>query len=221
MTPLIFPEDLSEQKKMLHQRMLENSEKRFLCSTTNPPEFAGVGFIKSYNCKTDATIEAYKTTNQGKEVIVHFDNGIVKKGKMINRLAMDGNTFVEDLFSKVKAKGAILHQRHFENLEDVLSLEEPVIVNCTSLGSRRLFNDQEFIPLRGHLIHFKPQKGIDFLFFQNVPSSPTFWVSLYPWHDRFILGGVYEQGVEDTTVNWDVVKTMIENAEKCFSEKVL
>jgi hypothetical protein len=41
----------------------------------------------------------------------------------------------------------------------------------------------------------KSQKGIDYVIYQGVPGSPNYWVTLYPWSDRLILGGVYEKGI--------------------------
>jgi D-amino-acid oxidase len=105
-------------------------------------------------------------------------------------------------------------------LNDVISLKEPIIINCTSLGSRKLFNDDEFTPVRGQIVYFKPQEGIDFLFYQNVPDSTTSWVSIYPWSDRIILGGIYERDNEEAIINPETINKIIENAEKCLSEGI-
>ncbi|HSX38302.1 MAG TPA: hypothetical protein VLE95_05670 [Chlamydiales bacterium] len=127
----------------MNQRMLDISQKRFLESTGDHPQFAGVRFIESYSFKTATSQEAITTKHRGEKVVVHFDNGVTKTGRKIHQLGIDGKLFVEDLYSKVIAKGAVLIQRHFENLEDVLSLDEPTIINCTSIGSRKLFNNAE------------------------------------------------------------------------------
>ncbi len=216
-SPLVLSEDVPEEKKQLNQRMLETSEKRFLNSVGDHPEFAGVRFIDSYSFKTANSQGAIKTKHRGEEVVVHFDNGIVKSGRKIHELGIEGQLFVEDLFSKVKTKGAYLMQRRFQDLNDILNLSEEIIINCTSMGSRELFNDQEFMPVRGQIIYFLPQEGVDFLLYQNVPNSTTSWVSIYPWNDRLILGGVYEQGQEEPVIVPEVINGIIENAKKCLS----
>ncbi len=216
-SPLVLPEDISIEKKQLNQRMLDTSEKRFLNSIGDHPEFAGVRLIASYSFKTTASEEAIKTKHRGEEVIVHLDNGVIKTGRKIHEIGIDGKLFIEDLFSKVKAKGATLIQRHFKNLNDIFNLPEQTIINCTSIGSRELFNDQEFNPARGQIIYFLPQEGVDFLLYQNVPNSTTSWVSIYPWHDRLILGGVYERGEENPIIVPEVIDKIIENAQKCLS----
>jgi D-amino-acid oxidase len=216
-TPLPISEDALEEKKQQNQRLLEASEQRFLACTGNQPQFAGVHFINSYSFKSNSSAEAIKTKHRGEEVIVHFDNGTVKNGRKIYEIAIDGKLFIADLFNKVKAKGVKLNQRHFESLEDILSLDESIIVNCTSLGSQKLFNDQELVPVRGQLIYFQPQEGIDYLLYQNVPNSTTTWVSIYPWSDRIIVGGVYESGQDEAVVNPETLNKIIENAQKCLS----
>lgn len=219
-SPLSFPANIPEEKIKLHQRMLEISEQRFLKSTSDFPEFAGVRLICSYSFKTPSPQEAVKARDKGEEVIVHFDNGVIKNGKRIYELGMEGNLFIEDLYSKVKMKGAQLKQHHFESLEDILSLEEPIIINCTSMGSLKLFNDQEFVPVRGQLIYFKPQEGIDYSIYQNVPNVSNdshYFISIYPWNDRFILGGVYEHGQEEPIIKPEAINRIIENAENCFN----
>lgn len=107
--------------------------------------------------------------------------------------------------------------RKFASLEDVLALKETIIVNCMSMGSRELFNDQEFIPVRGQIVYFKLQDGIDYLLYQNVLNDSNSWVSIYPWNDRIILGGVYEYGEEEQVINPEVIDKIIQNAKKCLS----
>lgn len=217
-SPLSFPLDMPEEKKKLHQQMLEVSEQRFLKSTNSDPEFAGVRLICGYSFKTSNAQEAIKTKHRGEEVIVHFDNGTIKNGKRIYEIGIDGKLFMEDLFSKVKSKGAILQQKHFESAEDLLHLNESVIINCMSMGSRELFNDHDFIPVRGQIIYFKPQLDIDYLFYQNVPNNPNSWVSIYPWSDRIILGGIYEHGEEALITNPEVISDIVRNAQKCLAD---
>lgn len=218
-TPLSYPKDLPEDKKKLHQRLLETAEHRFSKSTGLHPEFAGVKLIASYSFESDTDQGANK--HLGEEVTVHFDNGIIKTGIREYELGIDGKVFMEDLYAKVKSKGAVLKQKHFESLEDVLALNEPVIINCLSLGSRELFNDQEFIPIRGQLIYLKPQEGIDYLLFQRAPNKANKWVaiyfSLYGLSDKIVLGGVYERDQEELRINPEAIDEIIQNAEKFFA----
>ncbi len=186
-TPHPLPSDSPPQKIQLHQRLLEIAEQRFLRSTGNDPEFDGVRLMSYYILTPSNSQEVIHPINPAEEVVVHFDNGTIKSGRKLYRVGIDGKLFMEDLFSKVKSKGAVLQQKQFTNLEEVLNLKEPIIVNCMSLGSRELFNDREFTPVRGQIIYFKHQEDIDYMLYQKIPGSNYFF-HIYPWSDRLILG---------------------------------
>jgi len=221
-TPLSFPSAISEEKKKFHHQLLKFSESRFLKSTGDSPEFVGVKLIYYYSFKTKNSHETIKT-KQKEEVIVHFDNGVIKNGKRAYEIGIDGQLFIDDLYSKVKNKGAILHQHHFENLDDLLKLKEPIIINCMSIGSLKLFNDQDFLPVRGQIIYFKQQDSIDYLLAQNIDKiqdgTNIFFFFIYPWSDRMILGGVYEIGKDEAIITPDIIDKIIENAKKCLSDE--
>lgn len=215
-TPLLFPKDLSLEKKLFHEKLLQIAEERFLKSTEFYPEFEGVKLLCYYGLKSQNQTQESDLTENENEVVIHFDNGTTKYGQRFYRLAIDGQLFMKDLYAKVKSRGAILHQKRLENLEEVLNLKESIIINCTSFGSRELFDDKEFIPIRGQMAYF-PAQDIDYVLYQSIPNSNYFFF-LYPWSDRIILGGIYEYGEEESVINPQVIDEMIQNGEKCLSK---
>ncbi len=202
-TPYVFPSERPE----LHQRLLEIAEKRFLKSTGNDPEFAGVRQMTYYVLHPSPTPE--------EEIVIHFDNGVVRQGRQRCRIGLDGKVFMDDLYSQVKAKGALVQQKRFETIEEILALEEEVIVNCMSMGSRELFNDREFIPVRGHMAYLHPQADIDYALVQHIDSN--YFFCIYPWGDRIILGGVYEYGEEELVLNQEALDRIFEHAATCLT----
>lgn len=219
-TPLSFPKDLSEEKKQFHLRLEETSRSRFLKSVGENPEFAGIGIINSYSFKLETSPESERT-KQREAIIAHFDNERTKNGRMIREIAIDGQLFMDDLYNKVKNGGAVLNPFHFETLEDILRLAEPIIINCTSMGSIQLFQDQEFIPIRGQLVYFNPHREFDYLFFHQIDNNPNdsnlYFVSIYPCNDKLILGGVYELHQSEAVNTQEVIDKMIKNAQSCIN----
>ncbi len=210
-TPPIL-DHVSDQKKELYLKMLEHSEQRFLKSIGSKPEFVGVSLLHYYNTSENA----FNNPNDPrKRVILHFDNGVIKQGVKSDHPAIDGKLFMADLFVKVKNKGARVHEMHFNNLEEILSLKEPIIVNCMSLGARDIFNDPEFVPTRGQMIYFIPQ-SIDYSVYYRIPNS-IYSIHLFPWSDRLILGGVSEEGVEEAAVDPEVINYIFSHAKQYFS----
>jgi D-amino-acid oxidase len=215
------PASQDETQKKLIAKILDISDRRFRASASSEsPEFAGVRILTGYDFKkadSGSNGKFQASSSQHKLVRVHFDNGITKIGKQNRQLGLDGKIFMDDLYAKTIAKGAVIYHKHFSDRRDVAALDEKIIINCTSLGSRELFNDEEFIPIRGHLVYFQSQEGVDYILSQNVPEDPDYWVALYPCDDRLILGGLFEKGLEELQVDQNVTNKLIQNARNCFN----
>ncbi len=238
-SPPAFAPHYSQKTKDSLTTMLKISEERFLKSlnyhesgrmdstwlTTSGlaknPEFLGIEYMKDYSFEQPDSAGAlssdfgFSHDLTGQLVDFHFDNGVKKIGIGHMQLHLDGPIFMNDLFTKVAAQATIT-EKHFDSGEDIMLLDESIIINCTSLGSRELFNDHEFNPVRGQLIYVKKQPDIDYIVHEDVPGSNNFWVTLYPLSDRLLIGGVLEYGKEELTVHHDVLDALLQNARNCF-----
>jgi glycine/D-amino acid oxidase-like deaminating enzyme len=70
-------------------------------------------------------------------------------------------------------------------------LPEPVVLNCTGLGAKALFGDEELEPVRGQLTFLLPQPEVDYI----VISGGLY---MFPRRDGILLGGTFEHG------NWSL-----------------
>lgn len=52
--------------------------------------------------------------------------------------------------------------RKFDTPRDLMSLAEPVVVNCTGLGSFTLFDDKELVPIKGQLTALVAQPEVTY-----------------------------------------------------------
>ena len=75
------------------------------------------------------------------------------------------------------------------------SLGEPLLFNCTGLGSRELFHDDELIPIRGQLSFLLPQPEIAYM---TIGPGDIY---MFPRRDGVLLGGSHERGVSDLQVD--------------------
>jgi glycine/D-amino acid oxidase-like deaminating enzyme len=75
----------------------------------------------------------------------------------------------------------------FRDIAAVMELKEQVIVNCTGLGAKALFNDEELIPVRGQLAFLTPQPEINYMYTEEG--------YMFPRRDGIVLGGTHELGV--------------------------
>jgi glycine/D-amino acid oxidase-like deaminating enzyme len=78
--------------------------------------------------------------------------------------------------------------REFADRRDLLSLEEPVIFNCSGLGSRTLFGDDELVPVKGQLTVLMPQQDINYLMIYQG-------IYMFPRTDGILLGGTFQRNV--------------------------
>jgi D-amino-acid oxidase len=70
----------------------------------------------------------------------------------------------------------------------VQQLAEPIIFNCSGLGARALFDDQELIPIKGQLTVLIPQPEVDYL------AEMEDDLYMFPRTDGILLGGLFQPG---------------------------
>jgi D-amino-acid oxidase len=88
--------------------------------------------------------------------------------------------------------------RKFETPNDLMSIGESLVVNCTGLGARALFRDEELTPHKGQLVALVPQPEVNYATnggVRNTPSQPGIGIHMMPRADGIILGGTSESGV--------------------------
>ena len=72
-------------------------------------------------------------------------------------IRIEPSIYLDALVRDFLSFGGRIITRKFDTPRDFMSLPQPIIINCTGLGSRMLFGDEELIPLKGQLTHFVPQ----------------------------------------------------------------
>jgi glycine/D-amino acid oxidase-like deaminating enzyme len=83
--------------------------------------------------------------------------------------------------------------KEFKSRAELARLREPVIFNCTGLGSRELFDDKDLTPVRGQLEVLLPQPEIDYCYLSSG--------YMFPRRDGIILGGTWDHDDWSLTPN--------------------
>lgn len=112
-------------------------------------------------------------------------------------LRIEPSIYLEALVHEFGANGGRVVVRKFDTPRDLATLSEPVVVNCTRLGARDLFNDQELVPHKGQLTLLVPQPEIAYQTSGgvNLPSTPGIGIHMMPRSDGIALGGTSQRGV--------------------------
>ncbi|HCQ00907.1 MAG TPA: hypothetical protein DIT99_09505 [Candidatus Latescibacteria bacterium] len=99
----------------------------------------------------------------------------------------------------------------FEDVSDVLSLLEPAIVNCTGLGAKAIFGDDELTPIKGQLTFLLPQPEVDYI---------TLYGDLYmmPRTDGILLGGTHERGEWSMEPNQEAIRRVVTGHKELFDQ---
>ena len=148
-----------------------------------------------------------------------------------SNLRIEPSIYLEALVRDVLRNGGRIVIRKFETPRDLLTLTEPVIVNCTGLGSKALFNDEELIPVKGQLTVMVPQTEVTYSASGRLPGMPapapgTFTpggggggggASMNARNDGLVIGNMQERGNWSLDVNQDVRQRVVDAAIQFFA----
>ncbi len=124
-------------------------------------------------------------------------------------MLIEPSTYLNAVVRDFQLAGGRIVIRTFEDVSDVLSLLEPAIVNCTGLGAKAIFGDDELTPIKGQLTFLLPQSEVDYI---------TLYGDLYmmPRTDGILLGGTHERGEWSMDVDLAAKETIISGHTKFF-----
>jgi glycine/D-amino acid oxidase-like deaminating enzyme len=105
-------------------------------------------------------------------------------------MQMQTHIYLAAILADFLLRGGRLVVREFGELASVLNLPEPVIVNCTGLGARALFGDQELVPIKGQLLVLLPQPEINYAYIDGARG-----LHMFPRQDGILLGETHEAGI--------------------------
>ena len=110
-------------------------------------------------------------------------------------LRIEPSIYLDAMVKDVLLFGARIVIREFETPRDLMTLDEPVVVNCTGLGARELFGDNELIPTKGQLTVLVPQPEVNYRTSGGITPQPGIGIHMMPRADGIALGGTSQRGV--------------------------
>lgn len=103
-------------------------------------------------------------------------------------MMIEPNTYLPAVMQDFRIAGGQIKVQEFSNLAELQALPQRVIVNCTGLGAKMLFGDDELTPVKGQLTILLPQPEIQYV---TLPED----LYMFPRSDGILLGGTHETGV--------------------------
>ncbi|HVY55433.1 MAG TPA: FAD-dependent oxidoreductase, partial [Thermodesulfobacteriota bacterium] len=126
---------------------------------------------------------------------------------VVKTMLIDSPTYLNTMMSEFRKDGGRIVQRNFADTNELLTLNEPLIMNCTGLGSYFLFGDRELEPVKGQLIVLIPQPEIDY-----ITLAKNSGIYMIPRSDGIMLGGSRDYG------NWSMAPDP-EVTERIFTKQ--
>ncbi|MCC6389215.1 MAG: FAD-dependent oxidoreductase [Bryobacterales bacterium] len=132
-------------------------------------------------------------------------------------LAIEPSIYLQALVRDFILFGGSIVIRKFDTPRDLMLLAEPVLINCTGLGSKTLFNDQELVPVRGQLTHCIPQPEVRYRASGRMPGSSVS-AGINPRSDGLCIGNMAERGNWSLEPDEEVRRQNVEAAMQFFGQ---
>jgi D-amino-acid oxidase len=110
-------------------------------------------------------------------------------------------------------RGGEIRVREFHDPAELRDLGVDAVVNCTGLGSRALFGDDELMPIKGQLVILLPQPEVDYLLLGGGAY-------MFPRSDGIVLGGSQERGEWSLEPTPEVVERILEQNREIFDAMI-
>lgn len=135
-----------------------------------------------------------------------FSEGYARR---FHTMMIEPSIYLTELLAEVQGAGARIGIRTFADASEVLSLPEQLVFNCTGLGAKQLFGDEELMPIKGQLSFLMPQPEVNY----NLITETHY---MFPRTDGILLGGSYEKGQWNTAPDVAVADSILRYHQALF-----
>ena len=124
-------------------------------------------------------------------------------------LYVETGRYLRQMLTDFQVAGGTIAMRKFATPAEIAALPESLVFNCTGLGSRDLFNDQDMHPARGQLAILEPQPEVRYAALGDFGY-------MFPRPDGIILGGTFEVDEWDATPQADDIRRILASQKRFF-----
>jgi D-amino-acid oxidase len=108
--------------------------------------------------------------------------------RRIDGMLIEPPIYLAAMLLDVRAAGGAVRVIEIADRDAVRALAEEVVFNCTGLGAKAIFGDDELIPVKGQLTFLLPQPEVDYAALHGD-------YYMFPRSDGILLGGTHERDV--------------------------
>ena len=105
--------------------------------------------------------------------------------------------------------GGKIHYKNITNIEDLC--ENLLVINCSGLSSKELFNDNELYPIQGQTVKIEASEGVIGVAFNEFPSDTNNEITyIIPRTDCIVLGGSSFRNRDSKKIDDQLTKRIID-----------
>jgi D-amino-acid oxidase len=131
--------------------------------------------------------------------------------RRVDTMFIQPSIYLEAMVREFRIAGGAMLVKEMHDVREILGLPQQVVINCTGLGAKALFNDEELTPIKGQLTVLLPQPEIEYA---TLPPD----LYMFPRKDGILLGGTHERGVWDLEPNREAEARILEGHAQVFRE---
>ncbi len=110
-----------------------------------------------------------------------------KFARQFDGMIVEPPIYLSAMLTDVRIAGGRIVVRELKSLDEVRALPDKLVFNCTGLGAKALFGDEELTPIRGQLTFLLPQPEVTYAtVYENT--------YMFSRRDGVLLGGTHEMG---------------------------
>jgi D-amino-acid oxidase len=120
--------------------------------------------------------------------------------RQYDTMIVEPPVYLPAMVDDVRRAGGVIRVQEIRDIAELQQLPQKLVFNCTGLGARDLFHDEELQPIRGQLTILLPQPEVQYA---------TIFEGLYMFSrsDGIILGGTHDLG------NWSLESNETQKAD--------
>lgn len=107
------------------------------------------------------------------------------------------------LFNTFLINGGKISEYEINSFDELID-KDSIVINCTGLGSRKLADDDQIIPIRGQIVFLESENLKRIILEESAPSYIVYRT------DGCICGGSYEENIYSTNTDATTIQNIID-----------
>jgi glycine/D-amino acid oxidase-like deaminating enzyme len=204
--------NLSEHESLRIKKWFDGSLKRFN-ELFNSEDGGSIGLTILHGYSTNLNLAKLLDSSRitdGSEVKTFAVNPNISL-LCFSTFIVSCRTYLPWMMDRIKSLGGSIHQQKINKLSDLM-MSYDIIVNCAGVGAGELCSDQDFSPMRGHVVSVHAP-WIKQFYIDKTDSDPE-GTYILPQVNNVILGGTYESNADDTTVDPATIQRLLNRCQQ-------